>query len=88
MPSHVNRSKKQCKPVDVTAELEAIHPKAPGIGVGSAEHYVAVPVGRDPQPVPTFGSFTSDRHRLAHWLKRCRIETVVMPATGVYWIAL
>jgi hypothetical protein len=26
--------------------------------------------------------------RTAQWLKACGIETVVMPATGVYWIAL
>src|SRR5262252_1850643 len=80
--------KKQCKPVDVTAGLETIHLNAAGIDVGSAEHYVAVPVGRDPQPIQTFGSFTADLHRLAQWLRACRIETVVMQATGVYWMAL
>jgi transposase len=25
---------------------------------------------------------------MAQWLKACSIETVVMQATGVYWIAL
>lgn len=80
--------KKPCKQVDLTAGLEAIHLHAAGIDVGNAEHYVAVPVGRDAQPVQTFGSFTADLHRLAQWLKACHIETVVMQATGVYWIAL
>jgi transposase len=80
--------KKSSKAIEVTAGLEAIHLNAAGIDVGSAEHYVAVPVGRDPRPVQTFGSFTADLHRLAEWLKTCRIETVVMQATGVYWIAL
>jgi transposase len=76
------------KRVDVTANLEILHPHAAGIDVGNAQHYAAVPVGRDPQPVQTFGSFTADLHRLGQWLRACQIETVVMQATGVYWIAL
>lgn len=50
--------KKRSKQVDLTAGLEAIHLHAAGIDVGNAEHDVAVPVGRDPQPVQTFDSFT------------------------------
>lgn len=68
--------------------LPRLHLHAAGIDVGSAEHYAAVPDGRDPQPVQRFGSYTSDLHRLAGWLKKCRIETVVMQATGVYWMGL
>jgi transposase len=68
--------------------LSALNRNAAGIDVGNAEHYVAVPEGRDPEPVRTFGSFTSDLHRMAQWLKACSIDTVVMQATGVYWIAL
>jgi transposase len=56
--------------------------------VGNAEHYVAVPPGRSDPSVQTFGSFTADLHRLAKWLQACRIETVVMQATGVYWMAV
>jgi transposase len=61
---------------------------AAGIDVGNAEHHVAVPAGRDEEPVRKFGSFTADLHRMAGWLKACGIETVVMQATGVYWFAL
>lgn len=68
--------------------LPPLNRNAAGIDVGSAAHYVAVPVGRDPEPVQEFGSFTADLHRLGRWLKACRIETVVMQATGVYWTAL
>jgi hypothetical protein len=68
--------------------LSALNRNAAGIDVGNSDHYVAVPNGRDPEPVRTFGSFTSDLHRMAQWLKACGIETVVMQATGVYWIAL
>src|SRR6266446_8585227 len=68
--------------------LPALNRNAAGINVGNAEHYVAVPAGRDPEPVQTFGSFTADLHRMAQWLKACGVSTVVMQATGVYWIAL
>ena len=68
--------------------LPPLNPNAAGIDVGNAEHYVAVPAGRDEEPVQKFGSFTADLHRMAQWLKVCGIQTVVMRATGVYWIAL
>jgi len=68
--------------------LPPLNQNAAGIDVGNAEHYVAVPAGRDAEPVQTFGSFTADLHRMAQWLKACGIQTVVMQATGVYWIAL
>lgn len=68
--------------------LPELNRNAAGIDVGNAEHYVAVPPGRDPEPVRSFGSFTADLHRMAQWLKACGIETVVMQATGVYWVAL
>jgi transposase len=76
------------KRIDFSESLPVLHLHAAGIDVGNAEHYVAVPPGRDPQPVQRFGSFTADLHRMAHWLQRCGIETVVMQATGVYWVAL
>jgi len=49
---------------------------------------VAIPPDRDAEPVRKFGSFTADLHRMARWLKDCRIATVVMQSTGVYWMAL
>jgi transposase len=65
-----------------------INPDAAGIDVGNAQHYVAVPPGRDPDAVRTFGCFTSDLHALADWLHCCKIKTVAMESTGVYWVAL
>ncbi len=35
-----------------------------------------------------FEAFTADLYRLAAWLSECRVETVVMESTGVYWIPL
>ena len=88
MPRPRKSRKRRSQKVDLTTGLQPINLHAAGIDVGSAEHYVAVPVGRDPHPVQTFGSFTADLHRLAQWLKTCRIETVVRQATGVYGIGL
>ena len=65
-----------------------LNPDAAGIDVGAREHYVAVPVERDVQPVRCFGAFTEDLHRLAQWLLQCGIKTVAMESTGVYWIPL
>lgn len=89
MPKRVNeKKKKRQRKKDWENGLPELNRNAAGIDVGNAEHYVAVPGGRDPEPVRTFGSFTADLHRMAQWLKACGIETVVMQATGVYWVAL
>jgi transposase len=65
-----------------------IEPNAAGIDVGSFSHFVAVPQGRDKENVKEFGGFTEDLHSIVYWLKNCRIKTVAMEATGVYWIPL
>jgi transposase len=66
--------------------LDIVHRDAAGIDIGSREHYAAVGPDRDSQPVRVFECFTTDLHRLAEWLKECRVTTVVMQSTGVYWI--
>jgi transposase len=64
------------------------NPDAGGIDIGAREIFVAVPPDRDEQPVRTFATFTEDLHRLADWLIACRITTVAMESTGVYWIPI
>jgi transposase len=90
MPQQSNEDKKRKSrgKGDREEGFPELNRNAAGIDVGNAEHHVAVPVGQDPQPVQKFGSFTADLHRMAQWLKACGIETVVMQATGVYWVAL
>ena len=66
--------------------LPHINPNAAGIDIGGASHYVAVPADRAVEPVREFAAFTGDLYRLADWLQACRIETVAMESTGVYWI--
>lgn len=68
--------------------FHCLNPNAAGVDVGATEIYVAVPVDRDPQPVRHFSTFTEDLHAVAAWLKACKIETVAMESTGVYWIPL
>ena len=68
--------------------LEVVHPRAAGIDVGNGAHYVAVRPDQDPEPVRRVECFTADLHRLADWLKACRVETIAMQSTGVYWIPL
>lgn len=66
--------------------LELLNPDAAGIDIGSEEHWVAVPEGRDEHVVRKFGCFTADLHDMALWLKQCGVKTVAMESTGVYWI--
>ena len=68
--------------------LEVIHPDAAGIDIGNETHYVAVPPSRDRQPVRRFGCTTAELKAMAAWLKQCRIRTVAMQSTGVYWISV
>lgn len=81
-------AKKNNQAADATAGLPPLNLNAAGIDVGDEYHWVAVPANRDREPVRRFGSFTADVRRLAEWLLSCRIDTVVMESTGVYWVAL
>jgi transposase len=68
--------------------LAVVHPHAAGIDIGATEPYVAVPADADPQPVRRFGACTADLESLADWLQACRVTTVVLESTGVFWIPL
>lgn len=59
---------------------------AAGIDIGATQIYVALPSDRDAEPVRCFESFTPDLMALANWLQTCRIRTVAMESTGVFWI--
>jgi hypothetical protein len=62
-----------------------INPNAAGIDIGDLLIAVAVPQDRDPQPVREFEAFTEDLFSIALWLKQCRVDSVAMECTGVYW---
>jgi transposase len=61
---------------------------AAGIDIGGAFHFVAVPSDRDNKPIRKFDNFTADLYQLADWLLACKIKTVAMESTGVYWIPI
>ena len=67
-------------------ELSPVHPDAAAIDIGATMHVAAVSPERDPEPVRTFGTVTSELHRLADWFESCGIKTIAMESTGVYWI--
>jgi transposase len=68
--------------------LDRINVNVAGIDCGAGEHFVAVPPDRDARPVQSFSTFTGDLIRLAEWLTACRVTSVAMEATGVYWIPI
>ncbi len=81
-------SRGRARRADPTQGLQVANPNAAGIDIGASEHWVSVPADRDQKPTQRFGCCTAELHRLADWLKHCRIDTVVMEATGNYWVVL
>src|SRR5260370_15061439 len=70
------------------SQLTITNPDAAGIDIGAQFHYVAVPEDRAEVSVRCFGAYTAQLDELVQWLKDCRIKTVAMESTGVYWIPL
>ena len=86
-----NKPRERSLPVPVpasSAPLALINPDAAGIDVHSDMHMVCVPADRDANPVRQFGANTADLQEIAAWLKKCRVKTVALESTGVYWIPL
>jgi len=77
------QTKKQLEQEVVT--LSVIRPNAAGIDIGDTLHAVAVPPGRDKEQVRIFGAFTCDLLSIIKWLLHCKVDTVAMESTGVYW---
>ncbi len=77
----IKETKKQMGAVS----LPMVNPDAAGIDISASFHVVAVPMGRDEVSVKQFDAFTEDLHALSRWLKQCKITTVAMESTGVYW---
>jgi transposase len=75
-----------------------LDPHAAGIDVHSESHWVSVAPGSAPidPNLPTdlppdvrqFGACTADLEAIADWLTLCKVTTVAMESTGVYWIPL
>lgn len=70
------------------SELLIVNPDAAGIDIASNEYQVCVPEDRDSNHNRRFEAFTCDLEAIAQWLHQCRIKTVAMEATGIYWVQL
>jgi transposase len=84
----VRKARRASQYQELPPSLKHVHLNAAGIDVGARSHYVAVPVDRDEKPVREFSAYTPDLLHLADWLKTCKVDTVAMESTGVYWIPL
>ena len=68
--------------------LPLIHPHAAAMDISADEIVVAVPLDRDTSPVRVYRTFTPDLAELVAWLVTCRIDTVALESTGVYWMPI
>lgn len=82
---HTSNKQKMQSPCNA---LPALFPDTAGIDIGSKSHFVAVPSERDENPVREFSTFTGDLHKMIDWLKKCKIKTIIMESTGVFWIPI
>jgi hypothetical protein len=76
-PKRRKRNKGMC-----LEDRPVLEPNAVGIDVGAREMFVAVPPGRDENPVRVFATFTEDLERLTDWLEQCGVTTVALESTG------
>jgi transposase len=86
MMKHTLNKKKPQEEQKSSNSMPVLFPNTAGIDIGSKSHYVAVPVDRDANPVREFSTFTTGLQKMVSWLKECKIKTVIMESTGVYWI--
>lgn len=86
------KTSKEAKEKRVKAKyIEMMNPYVAGIDVGSRSHFVAAPIiSKDSHEIVIreFSCFTPDLQVLADWLEECKVTSVAMESTGVYWIPL
>ena len=84
--------KKQIKAKSAKAKHNRVlgihNPNAAGADIGATQIYIAVPPDRLEINVRCFGTFTEDLRAIAQLLKECRVTSIAMESTGVYWIPL
>ncbi len=68
--------------------LSQINLNLAGIDIGCHSHFVAAPIASGEIEVKEYSSTTSGLQALSAWLKECKVTSVVMESTGVYWIPL
>jgi transposase len=86
--SLTKKSKKSSRNTLKSTLLKMVNPNVAGIDVHSEAMWVCVPEDRATPNVRNFGAFTCDLYAIAYWLKECKITSVAMESTGIYWIPL
>jgi transposase len=86
MPNDIksNHSKKQ----QHKNKLGYIDPTVAGIDIGDKLIHVSIPDEKEGAYVKEFGTTTPELQQIVEVLKKAKVETGVMEATGVYWIPL
>lgn len=82
------KSQKTTSKKSLPNQLSQMNPFAAGIDIGCHSHFVAAPIASGEIEVKEFLSITSQLHVMSTWLKECKVTSVVMESTGVYWIPL
>jgi len=81
--------KTNTKSSDIKSEdLNQINRNVAGIDIGSRENWVSVSPDICENNIRTFGEYTEDLKQIADWLIECKVESVVMESTGIYWVPL
>lgn len=81
----MSKSSKKSKRIETFAIVNA---DAAGIDVSDKEMAVAVSSERYEENVKTFGTHTCDLEQIIEWLTECKVKTIAMESTGVYWVQL
>jgi len=68
--------------------LTIANPNSAGVDIGSRYHWVAVAPHLAPNHIRKFSTFTADLDEICKWLKECKVESVCMESTSIYWIPL
>jgi len=71
--------------------LQVKNPHAAGVDIGSRSHWVCVgaqAVASGQSHIREFGTFTHQLDDLVKWLQDCKVTTVAMESTGLYWLPL
>jgi len=84
---HTSNKQKSQEGYSTSSSLPVLFPDTAGIDIGSKSHFVAVPSERDSHSVREFSTFTASLYKMIDWLKKCKIKTIIMESTGVYWIS-
>jgi hypothetical protein len=86
---YTKKRRKNNRKASTSAESGPVcHPDAAGADIHPTSIFIAVPPERNTDVVRKFSTFTRDLMAAVDWLKLCRIRTVAMESTGVYWIPL